>query len=62
MVKYRVTLVPEERAALEHLVHSGRASSRKLIHARILLLADGPTPIATTNSDSRRELGVRTTP
>jgi transposase len=41
MEKYRVTLVPEERAALEHLVRSGRSASRKLTHARILLLADG---------------------
>ena len=41
MEKYRVTLVPEEVAALEHLVRSGRSASRKLTHARILLLADG---------------------
>ena len=41
MEKYRVTPVPEELAALEHLVRSGRSASRKLTHARILLLADG---------------------
>ena len=41
MEKYRVTLVPEERAALEQLVRSGKSASRKLTHARILLLADG---------------------
>ena len=41
MEKYRVTLVSEERAALEHLVGCGRSASRKLTHARILLLADG---------------------
>jgi transposase len=41
MEKYRVTLVPVECAALEHLVRSGRSASRKLTHARILLLADG---------------------
>ena len=41
MEKYRVALVPEERAALEHLVRCGRSASRKLTHARILLLADG---------------------
>ena len=41
MEKYRVTLVPEERAALEQLVSRGRTASRKLTHARILLLADG---------------------
>ena len=41
MEKYRVTLVPEERAALEQLVSRGKSASRKLTHARILLLADG---------------------
>jgi hypothetical protein len=41
MENYRVTLVSEERAALEHLVCCGRSASRKLTHARILLLADG---------------------
>ena len=41
MEKYLVTLVPEERAALEQLVSTGRSASRKLTHARILLLADG---------------------
>ena len=41
MEKFRVTLGPEERAALERLVRSGRSASRKLTHARILLLADG---------------------
>jgi Homeodomain-like domain len=46
MDKYRVTLTVEERAGLEHLVSVGKAAARKLIHARILLLADtspGPT-------------------
>ena len=38
--KYRVTLDAEERAALEHSISAGRASSRILAHARILLLAD----------------------
>jgi transposase len=41
MEKYRVTLVPEERAALEQLVSKGKSASRRLTHARILLLADG---------------------
>ena len=40
MDKYRVTLTAEERAALEHLVSAGKAAARKLIHARVLLLAD----------------------
>jgi transposase len=41
MEKYHVKLIPEERAALERLVRCGRSASRKLTHARILLLADG---------------------
>ncbi len=41
MENYRVTLVPEERAALEQLISRGKSASRKLTHARILLLADG---------------------
>ena len=41
MEKYRVTLVPEETgAALEQLISRGKSASRKLTHARILLLAD----------------------
>src|SRR3954454_894797 len=40
MDKYRVTLTPEERDELECLVSVGKAAARKLIHARILLLAD----------------------
>jgi hypothetical protein len=46
--KYRVALTAEERAALEQLVSVGKAAARKLIHARILLLADtSPGPIRT---------------
>jgi DNA-binding transcriptional LysR family regulator len=40
MDKYRVSLTAEERAELEHLFSCGKAAARKLIHARILLLAD----------------------
>jgi transposase len=43
MEKFKVTLEVAERKALEHLVSVGKAAARKLIHARILLLADeGP--------------------
>jgi hypothetical protein len=49
MDKYRVTLTAEERVALEHLVSAGKAAARKLIHARVLLLAD------TRGEDSRDE-------
>lgn len=37
---YRVTLVPEERASLEHLLGGGKAAARTLSHARILLKVD----------------------
>ena len=40
MEKYRITLTAEERAGLEQLVSKGKAAARKLIHARVLLLAD----------------------
>lgn len=38
--KYRVTLTADERQDLEKLIASGKASARKLTHARILLKAD----------------------
>jgi hypothetical protein len=50
MDKYRVTLTPEERAELEHLVSVGKAAARKLTHARILLLADA-TPAGERSDD-----------
>jgi transposase len=40
MEKYRITLDMEEQAALQHLISTGKAASRRLTHARILLLAD----------------------
>ena len=40
MEKYKVTLTAAERQALDRMVSSGKAAARKLIHARILLLAD----------------------
>ena len=40
MEKFRVTLAAEEQTALERLISAGKAASRKLTHARILLLAD----------------------
>jgi transposase len=41
MVKYVVRLHPEEHAQLRALVNTGRAAAVKLLHARILLKADG---------------------
>jgi hypothetical protein len=40
MDKYRVSLTETERQDLVQMVSSGKAAARKLIHARILLLAD----------------------
>jgi hypothetical protein len=34
MEKYRVTLVSEERAALEQLISSGRSASRKRVRSQ----------------------------
>jgi len=43
MKRYIVTLTAEERCALQALTAAGKASARKLTHARILLKADrGP--------------------
>ena len=38
--RYRVTLTEEERQELQAMVSSGKAAARKLVRARILLLAD----------------------
>ena len=44
--KYVVKLTAEERASLHHLISTGKAAARNLLHARILLKAeaspDGP--------------------
>lgn len=41
MKKYRVTLTSEERHGLNQLISKGKGAARKLLHARILLKADG---------------------
>jgi hypothetical protein len=38
--KYRVTLTAEERQELQALIAKGKASARKLAHARVLLQVD----------------------
>lgn len=40
MKKYKVTLTSEERQQLRDLISAGKASAKKLAHARILLKAD----------------------
>lgn len=39
--KYIVTLMEEERRMLQEMLSRGKAAARKLVHARILLKADG---------------------
>lgn len=57
MAKCRVALEIEERAALEKLVSTGKAASRKLTHARILLLADASHGEGHTDEDLIAALG-----
>lgn len=40
MKKYKVTLTDEERRLLKQMIASGKASAKKLTHARILLKTD----------------------
>ncbi len=59
MIRYKVTLTPEERQRLEKLVSSGKGAARKLTHARILLLADeGEQGPGRTNAAIVAALGV----
>jgi hypothetical protein len=58
MDKYRVTLTAEERIGLERLVASGKGAARKLLHARILLLADTFPGTLRTDDDVVAALGV----
>ena len=58
MEKYRVTLTPDERHALEKLVSVGKAAARKLTHARILLLADTSHELAYRDDQIVLALGT----
>lgn len=58
MIKYRVTLEPEERDELEHLVSCGKGAARRLTHARILLLADTTVDGGRTDDQIVGALGV----
>ena len=61
--KYLVTLTPDERDHLDHLLRTGRASALVLTRARILLRADqadgGPALDDATIADDL-EVGLRT--
>jgi hypothetical protein len=58
MDKYRVALESDERADLERLVSAGKAATRKLTHARILLLADDTLGPGRTDDDIVAALSV----
>jgi hypothetical protein len=58
MDKYRVTLTAEERRALEQLVSAGKAAARRLIHARVLLLADTSPGLTRTDDDIVAAVGT----
>jgi Homeodomain-like domain len=63
MKKYKVTLTTEERKSLQELIAAGKAATKKLIHARILLKADA-SPAGPAWTDARiaeaLEVNVRT--
>ncbi len=60
MDKYRVTLTAEERHTLERLLSAGKGAARRLLHARVLLLAD--TSPGTTRTDDDIVAAVATGP
>ena len=59
VLKYIVTLTPEERLTLEQLLAKGKASARKLTRARILLKVDaGPCGLPSTDEEVADALGT----
>ena len=54
MAKYKVTLTADERDSLRKLVSTGKGAARKLMHARILLLAD-----ASSEGPGRKDEDIR---
>jgi transposase len=62
MKKYIVRLTAEEQAQLSHMVRSGKAAARALLHARILLKADsGPEAPAWSDEAVGEALEVHAT-
>ena len=53
MEKYCVALSGEERQGLEQMVSTGQAAARRLIHARILLLADAHSRSRSSRRNAR---------
>ena len=61
--KYRVTLTAEERQELQSMITKGKASARKLAHARVLLQVDEATAKAARTDEETAyalNLSVRT--
>ena len=56
--RYRVTLTEQEREDLQRLVSTGKAAAKKLVRARVLLLADQVSGgLAKSDSDIAEFLG-----
>jgi hypothetical protein len=53
-IKYKVTLTEAERDSLRKLVSTGKGAARKLMHARVLLLAD-----ASCEGPGRKDEDIR---
>jgi transposase len=59
--KYRVTLTAQERGELEAMIAQGKASARKLAHARVLLQADeAESAPARTDDEGASALNLST--
>ena len=56
--KYVVTLSDEERCELQSMISTGRSAARRLIHARVLLLADARSESNRTDQRIVEALGV----
>ncbi len=56
--KYVVTLSEEERCELQSMISTGKSAARRLIHARVLLLADARSESNRTDQQIVEALGV----
>ena len=56
--KYRVTLTAEEREELQALIAKGKASARKLAHARVLLQVDETAAPGRTDEETADALNL----
>ena len=56
--RYRVTLTPEERTALEGLTKAGNTPAKRFLYARVLLLCDADGGLGWTVRDIAEAMGV----